>query len=403
MSSDGDAAPRELPQWGEAHRGPEVVAGVGLVALALSPVAAGGPPLATVLLVALLGTVAVVIGRTGTWRQLGSWASMIGLGVMVVASGLVRERERLFRGRGEGQVIERLDPWVSWLAVGGLLVVLGIVLLLRRPSRANRASAAAALAALVTLGLATVLARDIVTGYWIDGRPHRRRGRRTSAHVLPVIRRAEDHWRQAARDEAEAAVAFRSLAVRLRQVGAPTELARWCERAEREEAAHARRCARLAGIDLDTEARRLVVDPPAPSRSPRPIEIVRLAVESYVDGVIGEAFAAGRLRCGGAGAPPGVGPLLLRTARDEDGHADLARAIVRWCLAQHPVLVARSLEAADRAVRDPEPRYDLDRIAGSPRELGLIDRAQHDRCWRAARRSAAGWLAAEIEEVATSS
>ncbi len=76
-------------------------------------------------------------------------------------------------------------------------------------------------------------------------------------------------------------------------------------------------------------------------------ELRALAVESYLDGWINESSAAGVVRCRGAVTAEGAGRCApLAMADEEQGHGELARAIVTWCFEQDPICVARALGRA---------------------------------------------------------
>jgi hypothetical protein len=197
---------------------------------------------------------------------------------------------------------------------------------------------------------------DVVVGQWIEGRPRRHRGRLVRATAARPAGPVGEVWAGAARDEAAAVVAFTELAARLERVGAPADLAVRSRSAAADEVRHARRCRRLATLHGATptpatelggvSAPRGARIPPSSARvTRRTVEIVRLAVESYVDGVVGEATAAARLERGAATAPA-LAPTLRAIARDERAHAALGADIVRWCAAERPALVRLAVRAA---------------------------------------------------------
>jgi hypothetical protein len=142
-------------------------------------------------------------------------------------------------------------------------------------------------------------------------------------------RRAGEHWLEAARIEAASVTAFERLAAELERVGAPGDLVARAREAAREEAEHARLCIGLARDLLGVE----VALGPMPIAAMRgEVSVVRLAVESAIEGCIGEAISAARAyeaaqRCTGE-----VSRVLAAIADDELRHAALAWAIVGWAL-----------------------------------------------------------------------
>ncbi len=79
----------------------------------------------------------------------------------------------------------------------------------------------------------------------------------------------------------------------------------------------------LAGLDLALGPLPRL----SPSREPCGARLLRLAVESWEDGCLGEGLAAERAR-------RSRGPVNARIARDEQRHADLAWSVLAWALAE---------------------------------------------------------------------
>ena len=302
--------------------------------------------------------------------------------------------------------------------------------------RAVSSRRASGLAVVVTeafgLALIAVTMGDVVVGSWIEGRPRRHRGRLvrrdrfpgTASGRAPAPSGAAGSvgavWADAARDEAEAVAAFAELAARLEAAGAPADLVERARRASGDEVRHVRTCRRLAVAPLgsgplvvagdrsDRRARPVRRARPAPpgsgplpgrsagtpgagpssragaGRGPgrRTVELVRLAVESYVDGVVGEGAAAGRLERGAVTAPERA-VALREMAADERDHAALGADVVRWCAAEAPRLVPAAVRAAARRMSD---RTELPPGHGahddaSLRAAGLVDRAGATTVW----------------------
>jgi len=177
----------------------------------------------------------------------------------------------------------------------------------------------------------------------IPGRPLRRhRSRRLLLPAVSGLPRPDDE----ARAEYASVASFGELALRLLAVGAPADLVAACHQAALDEIRHASVCERLAGR------------PPAPFgaipgllgrrlggwRRSRPVQLQRIAVESFLDGWVNEGAAADELRGRAERADSPEEQAALRAmAADEQRHADLARAIVTWCFEQEPDAVGRAL------------------------------------------------------------
>jgi hypothetical protein len=174
----------------------------------------------------------------------------------------------------------------------------------------------------------------------VNGRPRlcrRRRGTgshddaRPSVAGLGAWRRARlgERWLTAARAEHASVPAFAQLGAQLAAVGAPAALVDRCEVAAADERRHARRCFAIArtyaGIDWAAGAMPAVVPPPA--------ELPTLAVESLVDGCIGEGIAADYAYAGAVHATdPVIRSSLEMIAREEAEHAELAWAVIEFCV-----------------------------------------------------------------------
>ena len=141
-------------------------------------------------------------------------------------------------------------------------------------------------------------------------------------------------WLEDARMEHAAISAFARAGLELRAMGAPTQLLAAVAAAAADEVEHARRCfglaARFAGRSFEPiELPRL----PARVHGPEPAAWVRLAVDSFVEGCVGESIAAliawrGCQRC----VDPASAATLEQIAGDEGRHAALAWRTVAWVL-----------------------------------------------------------------------
>jgi hypothetical protein len=156
------------------------------------------------------------------------------------------------------------------------------------------------------------------------------------AHLPARGASTEAHdWLQDATEELASVPAFLQLARELVALGAPTVLVERALAAARDELRHTLLCAQVAS-DYAAQPRCPVL--PQPSARP-PLRgrrgLLRLALESWLDGCLGEGLAA----CLAADAAEHEKRLLARAvqwtiARDEQRHAELAWHILAWCIDQ---------------------------------------------------------------------
>lgn len=341
------------------------------------------------------------------WSSRPALLGAFGVVLLIVGSGIGRPRSEEYTGVGEGHVISRLETWVPVMAIGFAISVVALFWALswRRYARRGDGQRLAVMSpgALLTAGLGwiaiTSLTQEVVNGYWISGRPLRR-PRARSADPSSCSRRGHvsELWLDCAKEEHVAVTAFEDLAARLERVGAPGELSARSRTAAAQERRHVVRCERVAaglGQPASGAARTHEAGTVRQSRSRR-AEITRLAVESFVDGVVGEGFAAGRLEAGAATCHPLHRHSLEIMAAEERGHASLGADIVRWALHEHPTLVRAALETASRRLNDFAQVPDTYRhFRGEElRSAGLVDAAQAQALWNDERRAAMRWLAA---------
>ncbi len=214
--------------------------------------------------------------------------------------------------------------------------------------------------------------RKYVSNVAIAGRPLRVDGGRVLPPVVAAGRaRAEDRpddarsrvaekWLDDARNEFASVPAFLRLAAELGQVGAPRALVGAAFAAADDEVVHARMAFslanRYAGVRYEP------VGLPAQPRTDvlRPAALGRLAVESLLDGALGEGLAAAEAREAAASAEGDVAHALGRIAFDESRHADLGWAVLDWAMREggRPTrdAVAEALEIPD--VEPPRPSDD---------------------------------------------
>lgn len=195
--------------------------------------------------------------------------------------------------------------------------------------------------------------------------------------------RAAQVWTHRACLEWASVPAFCEVAAQLRACHAPADLVARARDAATDELRHAVLSAGLARDLAGTEA--ISLDPAAADRRAPAVGrggLVRLAVESFVDGCVSESAAAALAADEAAGAGDlAVGRLQRAIAADEARHAELAWAIVEWAAATDPQGVRPALQAAMSAgLGDPHARREPDSLARSAlaslAPFGILD-ARH--------------------------
>ena len=161
------------------------------------------------------------------------------------------------------------------------------------------------------------------TGWHDDARP------RTQGMGAWRCARQGERWLAAARAEHASVPAFRRLEAQLVALNAPAELVRRCRAAAADEVRHARRCFALAraysGIDWTAGTLRIPDD--------EAVELSGVALESLVDGCVGEGIAADLANAGAQQAlDPVIKESLAMIAVDEAAHAELAWDVLAFCL-----------------------------------------------------------------------
>lgn len=162
-------------------------------------------------------------------------------------------------------------------------------------------------------------------------------------------------WMRDATMEHASIAAFARLSLELMALGAPLELVDGAHRAAREEVAHARACFGMAsaygGVPLE---------PGALPVSARRIDLLSLAIETYVDGCIGEGAAAAAARLGARRARVREPRTVLRKiARDEAAHARLAWEIVAFCVVRDERVLPALLRLAQSTTTSAPPSETL--------------------------------------------
>ncbi len=196
-------------------------------------------------------------------------------------------------------------------------------------------------------------------------------------------------WTDRARLEWASVPAFCELAEQLVVSGAPLALVERAREAAADELRHAVMAATAAGALARTGS--ISLDPPVPDRrppAPGREGIVRLAMESFVDGCLGEGAAA---VVAAEEADAAEGQVLRETQRtiahDEARHAELAWAILEWAALADPHVVLPAL----RVVASHESTVHGEDVSeGGMERFGILDtgrsaavRESHQRTVRA--------------------
>ncbi|MGK3993046.1 hypothetical protein [Sorangium sp. So ce1024] len=208
-------------------------------------------------------------------------------------------------------------------------------------------------------------------------------------------------WLDSARGECGSIPAFLALARDLAAVGAPASLVARALAALGDEVRHTARCSAIASALAGWRLQPALLPPP-PARDPdRRAALVRMALEAWHDGCLGEGAAAARARRSLVGASDaGVRAALFEIARDEAQHAELGWRVLAYCLTEGGRAVR---EAVGDAMTGPAPAPPGDEaeIEGERKEMeafGALQRAQADAAWEqtwaAARREGERVLAA---------
>lgn len=168
-------------------------------------------------------------------------------------------------------------------------------------------------------------------------------------------------WERDAALEHASVAAFSQLSLSLLACAAPPELVAEAHRAALDEIRHTELCYALA-----SRYRRAAVGPgplAVPSAPAR--DVVALAVETFVDGCVGETVAAVIAARSAAGCEIGAVRAALEViAEDEERHAELAWRILRWAAPFPGVREALASElAALRSEPRPETQVEPDLVA----------------------------------------
>ncbi len=191
-------------------------------------------------------------------------------------------------------------------------------------------------------------------------------------------------WLRDAGYEYTSVASFARAALELMAVGAPAELVRDCHLAALDELRHAEVCAEIAwSLGAAPVAPRAV-----PALAPREATWIRVAVDTFVEGCVGETLAALVMSTVAAECPdPELRALLEAIAEDEERHAALAWRTLRAALGRGGAPVAEAVrEAAARARPEPGSTAPVGPADATLRRAGRLDpRAQEllqRRGWR---------------------
>lgn len=166
-----------------------------------------------------------------------------------------------------------------------------------------------------------------------------------------ALRRAlAAQWRENGRTEHASVAAFARLTLDLMALGAPPRLIEAAQQDALDEIRHAELCFGLAHA-LDGQERGPAAFPAArcsrPASRIRTLALVKLAVDSLVDGALNEGVSARILaqlarRC----EDPAMRAMLREIAADEGRHAAHGWDVVEWCVEQGGVPIVRALRGA---------------------------------------------------------
>ncbi|MFO7563867.1 MAG: ferritin-like domain-containing protein [Enhygromyxa sp.] len=168
-------------------------------------------------------------------------------------------------------------------------------------------------------------------------------------------------WLLDAQMEHSSIASFARARRELAAVGAPPSLLRGCKRAAADERRHARIC---FGIAAAYQAPAL--EPASLGRPPlRPGGLERVAIDTFIEGCVGETVAAACVRRAASEArDPALAQLLHGIADDEAEHAALAWQTLAWALERGGASIERAVAAVAEQLRP--------RAEDPPIELELI-------------------------------
>jgi hypothetical protein len=153
-------------------------------------------------------------------------------------------------------------------------------------------------------------------------------------------------WSADAQAEHAAIASFARFVLELMSVGAPPHLLAGAARAAEDEVAHARACLAMAqrhGLRVEFE--------PLPAAAPRDVDLCGLAVDTLIEGVLGETNAALlAAMMVERTASEEVRAVWEKIAEDEARHAALAWSTLEWATSHGGAPVREALRAAARTI-----------------------------------------------------
>ena len=154
-------------------------------------------------------------------------------------------------------------------------------------------------------------------------------------------------WLADAAAEHASVASFARVVLELLAVGAPSDLVAAAIEAGQDEVEHAKGCyaiaSRLGGRDKGPG--------PLPIVGPREATLLRVAVDTFVEGCVGETIAAlAAERAAARAEDPAIREMLEQIAEDESRHAALAWRTVRWAVREGGRDVSDAVRAAASTV-----------------------------------------------------
>jgi hypothetical protein len=191
-------------------------------------------------------------------------------------------------------------------------------------------------------------------------------------------------WLDDARGECASVPAFLALARDLAAAGAPSSLVARALAAADDEIRHTLLCREIAADHAGIDASPLLLAPPAAADADRRDALLRMAIEAWEDGCLGEGAAAARAsRAHARAADPLSRGALAIIARDEAAHAELGHAVLAYCLraggSEVRDMLAESLAAPPAEPPRGDPERDADAKALSAH--GRLPQALADEAW----------------------
>jgi hypothetical protein len=176
-------------------------------------------------------------------------------------------------------------------------------------------------------------------------------------------------------------------------VGAPSDLVAAAIDAGRDEIAHAQSCYAIAS-ELGGRAKG---PGPLPVVAPRESTLRRVAVDTFVEGCVGETIAAlCAERAAARAGDPEIKRVLEGIADDEGRHAALAWRTLHWAVREGGREVADAVREAAAQVLGGEPHTPATPEHDDWARFGRLTAAEHEQSVRDARREIIAPMLAEL-------